>query len=94
MSFPNLTLKIGGVLRAEADGIPVNGNNTFNLSIPSKWIDTTDWLDIEASALGPGITNVNFVSISQNKQQITLDFTQMGNDTARVVIKLNHSIVR
>lgn len=94
MAFPNLALKSGGSLTAEATGIPVNGNNTFNLAIDPNLVDDTNWLDITVTPLGPSVTGATFTSISADKTQITINFVQSGVDQATVVAKQIHSTQR
>jgi len=94
MAFPDLTLKTGGQLHSQATGQPVNGSNTFALAIPPAKIDNTDWLSIEVIPLGSSITGASFVSISGDKTQITVNFTQTGTDQATVKAEFKHTLGR
>lgn len=92
--FPGLVLKSGGVLHSESVGTPSNGNNTFLININPRLIDNTDWLDFQVVALGTSVTDAVFVSISPDKTQATINFTQTGVDQARVIASLNHTLSR
>ena len=94
MAFPDLTVKSGGSLTSEATGTPVNGNNTFAVGIDPDLIDNTDWLEFTVTPLGASVTNATFTSLSGDKTQVTINFTQSGADQAKVVAVQKHSIIR
>lgn len=94
MAFPNLVLKTGGVLTSTATGVPVNGNNTFLLNIPTKNIDSTNWLKLNIFALGPSVTGATFVSLSPDNTSVTVNFVQTGADQCKVEAVLVHSTIR
>lgn len=85
------------VIWAEATGVPDNGDNTFALPFISEGVDPAaideDWLDVRVAADGPSITGAAFVSLSADKTQMTINFTQGGADQATVTVSIIHSIV-
>jgi len=91
VSFPNLQLKPGGVLHSVATGVPVDGDNTFELGFDLENIND-EWLRIDVFALGSQVTGATYVSRSGT--QVTMNFTQLGTDQARVEAKIIHSSVR
>jgi hypothetical protein len=105
MPFPDLQPRTdnrkgpGGtsVIWAEADGVPDNGANTFGLPFLSEGVDPAvideDWIDVRVDALGPSVTGAQFVSLSPDKTQMTINFTQVGADQARVRVQLLHSLI-
>ena len=105
MSFPDLQPRPddrqgpsgASELWAEATGLPDNGNNTFMLPFIGLGVNpaaiTEDWLNITIQPLGPSITGATFVSLSGDKQFMTLNFVQGGADQARVTVEVIHSLV-
>lgn len=93
MAFPNLILTPGGVLHSEKSGTPINGDNTFELGILPENINE-EYLDIEVTPLGPSVTSASYVSLSPDKKNITINFTQAGANQAKVTAKQTHSLVR
>lgn len=93
MSFPNLALKTDGQLHAEATGQPANGNNTFSIGIPAQYINE-EWLEIEVTSLGDSVSDAQYVGLSIDKTQLTINFTQTGTDQATVAVRQVHSIER
>jgi hypothetical protein len=94
MPFPDLVRKTGGVLHSQATGIPDDGNNTFALDIPLSAAIDENWLEFLVVALGPSVQGATFVGLSADRTQVTLNFTQIGNDQATVCAKLVHTVVR
>jgi hypothetical protein len=105
MAFPDLTPRTdnrqGGrapsTIWAEAEGVPVNGNNTFALPFLDEGIQPSlideDWIDIRVEALGPSVRSSAFVSLAADKQSMTLSFEQIGADQARVTVALIHTVI-
>jgi len=105
MPIPDLTLKPdtrGGdpngksTIFAVGTGVPVNGNNTFGLpfvanGIPPDQIDE-NWLSVRPQALGPSVTGATFVSLSPDKQSMTLSVVQGGGDQILVEVGLMHTL--
>jgi hypothetical protein len=93
MAFPALDPIGGGVLHSEKTGVPVNGNNTFAHNIAPELIDNPDWLNIDVYLNGT-VTNASGGTLSPDKTEITVNFTQTGGDSCRVVARYIHSVVR
>jgi hypothetical protein len=106
MSFPDLQLPTDEystgpamTLTAEATGVPDNANNTFRIPFLNAGIDADlivpgrlkIYWDADPTRANPGVTDVRFVSISTDKQFLTLAFTQAGVGDCRVVVELMHS---
>jgi len=112
VSFPNLALRPDvnspsgfAALWAEATGNPVNGANTFSIPFINQppvgsGIDpaliTDDWLEIDVTPLGVGVTGValGIPLLSPDKQFMTLNFAADGVTPARVIVQLHHTIHR
>jgi hypothetical protein len=99
MSFPDLTLKEGGALHSQGQGVPVDGDNEFDAGIDLERYDNelsidvvNEWLRLEVFGLGDSVEGATFVS--RNGSKITLNFTQSGADEALVLATLKHSSVR
>lgn len=93
MSFPDLAPRLPNGLFAEATGVPTDGPNTFALGINPDLVDP-DWLIINVIGGGPSIAGAAYVGLSADKRLITIDFTQLGSDAARVVVQLVHTLPR
>ena len=91
MAFPNLVLKTGGYLAAQATGTPDNGHNSFDVGIAASQLDP-NWLDILVTSLGASIIDCTFVSLVGTV--LTLNFSQSGGDQATVLARVSHSLVR
>jgi hypothetical protein len=82
---------------AEAEGVPSDGANVIGLPFIDNGVEPSlvdeNWMDIRVEALGPLVTSSSFVSLSPDKTQLTLDFTQGGADQARVTVALIHTII-
>jgi hypothetical protein len=100
MPFPDLTLRDGGIMHAEATGVADNGLNTFALPFVDAGIDPSDideeWLDVDVFPAGAGMTASALGSplLNPAKTAMTLDFTTDGVTSARVVVQLKHTGVR
>ena len=93
MPFPNLTLRSGGTLTAEATGTPDDGDNTFALAIPPAYVDE-NWLELDITLNGPSVTSATYVSLSGDKTQLTVNFGQTGADTVTLIATMIHSFRR
>ena len=93
MSFPDLVLRAPNSLWAEATGVPVDGLNTFALGFDPRLVQE-DWIFIVVDALGASVIHVEYVGVSADRTQITLDFTQTGTDACRVIVQLVHTVIR
>ena len=90
MAFPNLVLRAGGTLTAEATGIPVNGNNSFSVGISAQKLNNaSQWLDVAVLPNGISVSGATFVSLVGNV--ITYNFAQSGVDSATVIATLKWS---
>jgi hypothetical protein len=98
MAIPNLTLRPGGVLWAEATAVPDNGDNTFQIGIDRVYVPDEDWLEILVQRLGTSVEGFSYVpaslDLSVNPPRITLNFTQSGTDQARVIVRQIHTVVQ
>jgi hypothetical protein len=93
MAFPNLTLLPGASLFASAQGIPVNGRNTFLHGLDPAQIDE-DWLLVAVDELGPSVTDVTYVGLSADRLSLVMDFVQAGVDECWILVGLLHSEMR
>jgi hypothetical protein len=97
----------GGVstLWAEATGVPDPGANTFSIPFVNQAPAGSglapaqvqeDWLEVDVVPLGAGLTGValGVPLLSANRQNMTLSFTTDGLTAARVVVRLQHTILR
>jgi len=94
MAFPALVLQSGGQLHSNATGTPVNGNNTFDISMDPNLIDNIDWFTFDVYPQGASVTGASYVSVSGDKRQVTINFTQTGLDQALVRAVYTHSSER
>lgn len=101
-------LKGGGsvlLLAAEATGVPDNGNNTFGLPFVAAGVDpalvdpSRMVIEVEpdpgrpaGGSLLPGVEDARFVSLSPDKTQLTLAFSQTAVGNARVTVTVNHTL--
>lgn len=100
MSFPNLALRAGSVLWAEATGIPDPGNNVFTIpfvasGVPASKVEE-DWLVFfnAISPTTPGVVSATFVSLSADKTTVTMSFDADGVGVTTLYCWLVHSIPR
>lgn len=95
MSFPNLELIEDAKYHSRGQGVPVNGDNEFEIGIdPAKIIGHEDQLEFHVRPLGTP-PSVIFVSptavLSEDRRKVTLNFTQTGDDEAIVEAIFIHS---
>ena len=88
--FPNLQLDPLAEYHAAAEGVPDNGNNTIGLPFRKEIIDP-DRLVIDVFSLGSSVTNAELISVDPDNQEMVVNFTQSGNDEARVEAVIRHS---
>lgn len=91
--FPGLVRRPGSALWSEATGVPVDGNNTFALGLDPLTIQE-DWLQITVDALGSSVLHAEYVGLSADRTQITINFSQAGTDPARVIVQNTHTVIR
>jgi len=65
--------------------VPDNGNNTFKHNInPNILRDHEDQLEFHIYFKGPAVTEAEFVSLSADLTEVTINFTQIGASEALV----------
>ena len=95
MSFPNLELIADGRYHARGQGVPVNGDNEFEIGIdPAKITGHEDQLEFHVYPLGapPSVIAVSPNAVlSDDRTKVTLNFTQTGADEVIVEAIFIHS---
>lgn len=108
MPFPDLQLTQdlnkgpGGTneLFAEGEGVPDNGDNTFRIPfldagiLPENIDEDQMKIFVIPDRVTTGVTDASFVSLSGDKQFMTINFVQSGAGVARVVVEITHSATR
>lgn len=83
MSFPDLVLDPEAEYHAAAEGVPANGNNTIKLPFKKELLEP-DKLVVDVYSGGSSVTAASLISVDVETQQMVINFTQTGNDPARV----------
>jgi hypothetical protein len=93
MPIPNLTRIPGGVLHSYGVGVPVNGNNTFQLGIEDYLVDPT-WLRFFVIARGPSVQSAGDATYDANTGAVTIPIVQLGADEVRIDAWVEYSAGR
>lgn len=98
MAISNLSLSIGYQYKAESTSAPDNGNNSFTIPWGSNQLvsATGDEIELDIIANGASVTAASFVSFTRgtNTSTMVVSFAQSGADTATVIARYVHSLVR
>jgi hypothetical protein len=93
MAFPNLIpVDTKAKYHSGAVGVPVNGNNVFNLGIEPRVKVDPNRLVFLVNPLGSSVTGASFVSYDSATGNVTMSFAQSGADQCSVDAHLEHSI--